>query len=43
MDKKEVRILDRIGLDQRKQIGLEQEYQTKQSRAGDGRKSGEEN
>ena len=43
MDKREVRILDRNGSDQRKQIGLEQEDQTKQSRADESKKSGEEN
>ena len=32
MDKRQVRKLDRIGLDQIKNIGLEQEYHTKQIR-----------
>ena len=43
MDKIEVRILYQIGLDQSKHIGLEQEDQTKQIRADECKKSGEEN
>ena len=43
MDKREVRILDRIGSDQIKQIRLEQEDQTKQSRADEIEKSSQEN
>ena len=43
MDKREVRILDRIGSDLSKNIGLEQEDQTKQSRADKSNNSGEEN
>ena len=38
-----MRILDRIGPDQRKQIGLEQEDQTKQIILDEIKKSGEEN
>ena len=43
MDKREVRILYRIGLDQIKNIGLEQDDHTNQNRADETNKSGEEN
>ena len=43
MDKRGVIILDWIRSDQSKQIGLEQEDQTKQSRADESKKSAEEN
>ena len=42
MDKREVRILYRIGSDQSKQIELGQEVQTKQIRADKIKKSGED-
>ena len=42
-DKRKVRRLDLIGLDQSKHIGLDQEDQTKQSRVDGSKKSGEEN
>ena len=42
MDKIEVIVLDRIESYQSKQIGLEQEDQTKQSKADASKKSGEE-
>ena len=38
-----MRILDRIESDQNKQIGLEQEDRSKQSRADESKKSGEDN
>ena len=41
MDKRKARRLDRIGLNQSKHIGLDQEDQTEQSRADERKKSGE--
>ena len=38
-----MRILDRIGLDQSKHIGLEQEDHIKHRRSEDSKKSGEDN
>ena len=38
-----MRRLDRIGSDESKHIGLDQEDQTKQSRADESKKNGEEN
>ena len=43
MDKIEVRILDCIGSDQSKHIGLEQDDYIKHSRADESNKSGEDN
>ena len=43
MDKREVRILDRNGSDQRKQIGLELEDHIKQRRVDDSKNTREEN
>ena len=41
--KREVRGLDRVGSDQRKNIGLEKEDHIKKSRSDDGKKIGEDN
>ena len=43
VDQREVRILDRIGLDQSKHTRLDQEYYIKHTRADESKKSGEEN
>ena len=43
MDKIEVRILDQIGSYKSKQIGFDQEDQTKQSRVDESKKNREEN